>query len=165
MERETGLPPIVDENSRTLILGTLPGAISRQQQQYYSHGGNAFWRILAGVCGEAVGDDYDCRVEFLRRRGIAVWDVLSQAVIEGSSDASISEPVANDFEGLFANHPSLRTVAFNGSKASDLFARLVRIDGQHFRLGTLVSSSSARAVPLAEKVASWRSFLVDGAAG
>lgn len=163
MERGTGLAPIVDRNSRILILGSLPGAISRREQKYYSHGGNAFWKILAEVYGETINDDYEQRITFLRRKGLAIWDVLDAATVDGSSDATISEPVPNDFAQLFADHPGLRTVAFNGSKAAELFDDLVLGHGaveKELRTATLISSSSARAVPLADKVAAWRTFLL-----
>ena len=39
--------PIVDEHSRILILGSMPGIKSLEQQEYYAHPQNRFWRLLA----------------------------------------------------------------------------------------------------------------------
>jgi hypothetical protein len=77
--QKTGLCPVIFPSSRLLILGTLPGDESIRLQRYYADAKNQFWRILSLVYGERVGTDYDERLEFLRRSGIALWDVLHGA--------------------------------------------------------------------------------------
>ena len=39
-------PPIVSQNSKVLILGSMPGEVSLKVQQYYAHPRNAFWRVM-----------------------------------------------------------------------------------------------------------------------
>ena len=41
--------PIFDENSEILILGTLPSVKSREQNFYYGHPQNRFWKVLAAL--------------------------------------------------------------------------------------------------------------------
>ena len=44
--------PVVDENCRTLILGSFPSVKSRENGFYYGHPQNRFWRMLAAVYAE-----------------------------------------------------------------------------------------------------------------
>lgn len=120
-----GLPPVIAERSKILILGTLPGDDSLRLQQYYAHCHNQFWKILAEVYGDDIGEDYSKRLEFLHRRGLALWDVLRCAEREGSSDSRIKNEVANDFTDLCYTYVGLRAIVFNGSKARTLFQRHV----------------------------------------
>ncbi len=46
--------PIYNEASQVLILGTFPSVKSREQNFYYGHPRNRFWRVLAAVCKCAV---------------------------------------------------------------------------------------------------------------
>jgi hypothetical protein len=57
-----GLGPVVDGNSRILILGSLPGEESLRQQRYYSDPRNHFWSLLSGVFGEPVAAGYPERL-------------------------------------------------------------------------------------------------------
>ena len=42
--------PVFDSTSRILILGTLPSVKSREQNFYYGHPQNRFWKLLARIC-------------------------------------------------------------------------------------------------------------------
>ena len=41
--------PVYDDASRILILGSFPSVKSREQQFYYGHPQNRFWKVLAAV--------------------------------------------------------------------------------------------------------------------
>jgi len=162
----TGLPPVVDEESRVLILGTLPGAESLRRQQYYSDRRNQFWALLGRVFEEPIGPGYPDRLALLREHGIAVWDVLRSAVRTGSSDAAITHAEPNDFEGLFRAFPGLRRVGFNGTKAERLWRRHIApsrvIADADVAVRGLPSSSGTpgrNVFPFDEKLARWRAFL------
>ena len=43
--------PVYDNNSKILILGSLPSVKSREQGFYYGHPRNRFWKVLAAVTG------------------------------------------------------------------------------------------------------------------
>ena len=47
-------PPVYDENSRILILGSFPSVKSREQQFFYGHPRNRFWPLLAAIYQEIV---------------------------------------------------------------------------------------------------------------
>ncbi len=122
---KSGLPPVVWESSRILILGTMTGDESLRKQRYYANPSNKFWLILSKVYGGPIGTDYGERLEFLRRKGLALWDVLRSCERSGSSDGAIKSPVPNDFAALLEHYPRLQAVAFNGQKAETLFNKHV----------------------------------------
>ena len=106
MERVTHeFQPVFNRDSRVLILGTFPSVKSRQQQFYYGHPQNRFWRVTAAL---------------LKKE--AIWDVIDTCDIEGSSDSSIRNVKANDIGGLLAQ-TSIRAVFANGDKACQLYRK------------------------------------------
>jgi double-stranded uracil-DNA glycosylase len=166
MTTKQGLPPVVDQRSRILILGTLPGEESLRQQRYYCDPRNQFWSLLANLFGVSPGEGYPDRLEFLADHGIALWDVLQTAERAGSTDAAITNPQPNDFADLFSKFPALRRVAFNGTKAELLWRVYVgpRMDVPHESLITKVLPSSSQTpgrhvLPFEEKLVRWREFL------
>ena len=44
-----GLSPIARADAVILILGTMPGKASLRAEQYYAHGGNVFWKLVASI--------------------------------------------------------------------------------------------------------------------
>jgi len=148
-----GLPPIVWPHARVLILGSLPGDESLRLQQYYGNSRNHFWAILGRIHGEQIGAEYAQRIAFLRRRGIALWDVIASAERRGSLDSHIRSEVPNHFAELFGLAPGLRTIALNGSKAALSFERHVRP-----RFSSLLESMHVVALPSSSAVPS-RKFL------
>ena len=160
MARSEGFPPIARGDARILILGSLPGARSIAEQQYYAHPQNAFWKIMAELFG--IEGDYATRCKQLSEHGIALWDVLRSSVRPGSMDAAIRLDSArpNDFEAFFVAHPAIRTIAFNGSKARQMFARFVGSGPPGASLLLLPSTSPAYAsMPFSAKLSAWRSAL------
>ena len=45
------IDPVYNEQSQILILGSFPSVKSREQQFFYGHKQNRFWKVLAGVLG------------------------------------------------------------------------------------------------------------------
>ena len=126
MEKKIGLAPVIGDNARILILGSLPGDESLRRQEYYGNPKNMFWRVLGNILDEAAPDSYPDKVEFLKRHGIALWDVLKAAEREGSLDANILNEEFNDLEGLLLEHPSISVIALNGGKAEKSFIKYLR---------------------------------------
>lgn len=120
------LAPIADEESRILILGTMPSPKSREIGFYYGHPQNRFWRILATLFNEPVPHTNEERTDLLHRHGIALWDVLHSCRIEGASDASIREPMPNDIAGLLVRFPNIEVIYTTGGTAWKLYQKLCR---------------------------------------
>lgn len=76
MTIKRGLAPVVDANSRVLILGTLPGVASIRHEQYCADSRNRFWSLLASAFGAPAGTSYPERLRFLTTHRVALWDVL-----------------------------------------------------------------------------------------
>jgi len=118
------LEPLFDENSRVLILGTMPSPKSREAGFYYYHPQNRFWPVLSAVLGEPLPDTPEGRRALCLRHGIALWDVLASCTIEGASDAAIRDPVPNDIAWLL-RQADIRAIFCTGAKAHTLYQKLV----------------------------------------
>lgn len=120
-----GLPPRVAAGCRVLVLGSMPGAASLAQAQYYAHPRNRFWPLMSALCGFPAGLDYAGRLAALNQAGVGLWDVIGQCHRRGSLDADIvpGSEIANALPSLWRAHPDLRAIAFNGGKAAQAFAR------------------------------------------
>lgn len=150
-----GLAPVVDDASRVVVLGSLPGEQSLRRQEYYAHPQNQFWRIMSAVVGEPLPDGYEERCAMLLRHSIALWDVIHYAERQGSLDASIKNPEPNDFGAFFKRYPKIRRVILNGDKAAAMFKKQFgQIAVETFKVP---STSPARAnLSLEEKEILWR---------
>lgn len=148
-------PPVVDADTRLLILGSLPGDASLKAAQYYAHPRNGFWPLIGGVLDEPLAAlPYPDRLERLKARGVGLWDVIASARRSGSLDAAIKSPEAADLRGLIQDLPELRAVAFNGALAAKL-GRRVLADLDALALVDLPSSSPAHAIALSAKAENW----------
>lgn len=166
MTTKHALPPVVDEKSSIVILGTLPGDESLRLQQYYANPNNQFWRLLSEIYGAPVGTTYPERLQFLVARRLAVWDVLARAQRVGSADSAIRNAKPNDFSGFLTAFPRLGRVAFNGTSAARLWERHIAsstgVPERGLTASTLPSSSGApgrHVLRFDEKVARWREVL------
>ena len=158
-----GLEPIADDRSRILILGSLPSDASLAACEYYANPRNHFWRILSGIHDEPIGADYESKRAFLRRHGIALWDVLKAAERKGSLDSNIRSPVVNDLQGLIRDHPQIRAIGLNGTTAWGIFKRYWRrqavFSEGDIQVRCLTSSSPRNVKSFEEKVEAWQEFL------
>jgi double-stranded uracil-DNA glycosylase len=155
--------PIAGPDARVLVLGTVPGQRSLDEDQYYAHPRNAFWPIMQALFAGGAQLVYASRIEMLVQARVAVWDVLHSAERSGSLDAAIASDseVPNDIAGFLAAHPAVATVFFNGAKAEELFQRHVAATVDHLRLRfyRLPSTSPANAIPPAVKLEAWRAVV------
>ena len=125
--------PIFDENSEILILGTLPSVKSREQNFYYGHPQNRFWKVIA-------------------------WDVIAECDIAGSSDSSIKNVVPAELS-VILDHAPIRTIYANGAKAYDLYQKYTYpVTGRDIR--KLPSTSPANAAFQMERLlGAWQEIL------
>ena len=109
-------PPIFDEQCRLLILGSFPSVKSREVSFYYGNKQNRFW----GVLEEALGLDKFAapsdKAAFLLERHIALWDVVCECEIKGSSDSSLVCLKPNEVDRLIKGG-SIKTILCNGTTA------------------------------------------------
>ena len=118
------IPPLYDENSRILILGSFPSVKSREQAFFYGHPQNRFWRALPVLYGEEPLTEIPEKHAFCTRHGIALWDVIASCEIVGSSDSSIQNAVANDLTVILSAAP-IERIFTNGKTAGKLYDRYI----------------------------------------
>src|SRR6516165_7176642 len=149
MSRVQSFPPIVSQQSKLLILGSMPGEAS--------HPRNAFWHIMGELFDAGPSLPYQERVATLQSIGVALWDSLQACIRRGSLDASIKEEVANDFPALFAKYPNITHVFINGNKAERSFLRhTTTLSEDRHIFARLPSTSPAHAaMRLEAKVQAW----------
>lgn len=151
----SGFPPVVPPLSRLLILGSMPGEKSLEQQEYYAHPRNLFWPFMAALNEEAVPGDYEQKKQLLSRLNIALWDVCATCIRQGSLDTAILQEVPNNIEQFLKSHPSIHTLVFNGQKAASLYRKYGK-EERGLSYLTLPSTSPANAgISLEDKRKAW----------
>lgn len=155
-QRKRSFDPVVDQRTRLLILGSLPGEKSLALQQYYGHPQNRFWRLMSEVVGvELVPMEYEQRLDALLRSGIGLWDVVGQAYRAGSLDSAIRDHDSNDLVGLLGRFPSIAAIAFNGGTAKRLGLKTLGPLAGTYRVIELPSSSPAFTLSYDQKLIGW----------
>lgn len=151
-----GLPPIIDHESKILILGTMPGERSIALQQYYGNKGNNFWKILFTVFQTPFSQVYEDRLRLLAAQHIALWNVLASCERVGSADHAIRNEQPNDLDWLHENYPGISHVFFE-SKAAEKYFRKHCIQRPGITYDILPSTSGLNAgIPYAEKLSLWK---------
>ncbi len=145
------IEPVYNDKSKVLILGSFPSVKSREQQFFYGHPQNRFWRVLAEVFGCPVPQTVSEKKEMLLMHQIAVWDVIASCSIEGSSDASIRDVRPNDISRILKT-ADIQKIFANGAKAHDLYRKYIYPVTQR-EIVKLPSTSPANAAYSVERLA------------
>lgn len=103
-KRIVGLDPIVFEDSRILIVGSMPSAISLKEQMYYANKNNRFWKILKEIF------QTEDKIELLKASHIALWDICHSCIRKTSADSEIKDIEPNDIQGLLDRYKNIETV-------------------------------------------------------
>jgi hypoxanthine-DNA glycosylase len=119
-------PPVYDEASKVLILGSFPSVKSREMSFYYGHPQNRFWKVIAALYQEEEPkrEDIEGKKRLLYSHHIALWDVIASCTIIGSSDSSIKNVVPNDIASLL-QQTNISHIYANGAKAYELYKKYV----------------------------------------
>lgn len=152
--------PIIPDNPTVLILGTMPGIASLQQQQYYGHPRNHFWKIIAHLYNSnEIPSDYEDRKNILLQNNIALWDVLEFCEREGSLDIAIKNPIPNQILNLLAENKSITKIIFNGKESHKLFMKYFGIlENITYRI--VPSTSPANTMKFETKFENWSQALL-----
>ncbi len=161
-DRKRCFDPVVDAQTRLLVLGSLPGQQSLVKQEYYGNKQNRFWMLMSAVIGlDLVPLDYPSRLAALLAHGVGLWDVVAEAQRDGSLDSQIRAHTGNDLLALLAQLPHLETIAFNGGTAARLGVKALGDQAARYRIVALPSSSPAYTLAYADKLAAWRTLRPD----
>ena len=152
---KTGFPPLVQPDSKLLILGSMPGEKSLAEQQYYAHPRNLFWPFVAALCDSSLPEHYEEKKTMMIQNKIALWDVCDACIRSGSLDTAILDEIPNKLDTLLERHPGIRSIAFNGQKAAALFRKYFE-PRKGITYLTLPSTSPANAgISVDRKRAAW----------
>ena len=147
-------PPVFDERSEILILGSFPSVKSREEGFYYGNPHNRFWKMLSVLFGERAGSIEEKKALLLSHR-IALWDSIASCRIEGSSDSSITDIVPNRIPELIAKTRITRILA-NGSKAYEAYMRHIHAEGSIIPVRMPSTSPANAAWTLQKLIDAWR---------
>lgn len=155
---EHPIPPVFDEHSNILILGSFPSVQSRDTGFFYGHPQNRFWRVLAAVFEDEIPQTIGEKQSFLLRHHVALWDVIASCDIVGSSDSSIRNVRPNDLTSLLEKAP-IRHIYVNGQKAHSLYRRYLEpVTGRNSVCLPSTSPANAR-WGLEKLIAAWKIIL------
>ena len=151
-------PPVFDERSETLILGSFPSVASRAEAFYYAHPRNRFWPVLAALYGAPLPVTVAQKTALLLEHRLALWDVIASCEIAGSSDSSICRVVPSDLSVILCHAP-IRRVFVNGGTAARWYRRC-QLPRTGLEAVCLPSTSPANAAWSQERLlAAWRVLL------
>jgi len=125
MKKCKSFKPSIDEHSTVLILGSMPGVKSLEEQQYYAHPQNRFWKVMASICNEPKLYEfaYDLKLKTLLNSNIALWDTIKSCKRDGSLDSNIQNETPNDIRKLLQKYPDIKTICLNGNKSYSAFKK------------------------------------------
>ena len=122
MKKLHTIPPLYNKDSRVLILGSFPSVKSREQAFFYGHPQNRFWRVLADIFESEVPINIEDKKRIIFNNRLALWDVIAECEITGSSDSSIKKVVPNDISKILADS-DIKAIFVNGRTAEKYYIR------------------------------------------
>lgn len=142
------LKPIYNENSKILILGSMPSIISRENNFYYANKTNRFWLIINNIFNTNLNTNEE-KENFLLNNNIALFDMIECCDINSSSDSSIKNIKINNILPII-NNSKIKTIFCTGKLSYNLYQKHYK----HLNLECiyLPSSSSANASYSLEKL-------------
>ena len=139
--------PSIDENSKVLILGSMPGVKSLEEQQYYAHPQNRFWKVMGRILNvpQLHNFDYNLKLKTLLDNNIALWDTIKSCKRAGSLDSDIQNETPNNIRELLKNYPNIKTICLNGNKSYSAFKKYFPDLSEKYNCKKMPSTSPANA--------------------
>lgn len=151
--------PNINNDSKILVLGSMPGVKSLDEQQYYAHPQNRFWKLMGKICNEdnLQNLDYETKLQVLLANKIALWDVIQTCNRAGSLDSNIQNEKPNKIIQLLKRFPNIQTICLNGNKSYTAFKKHFPEVLKQYKCYKLPSTSPANARYCLEKLyEEWR---------
>lgn len=163
------LEPIIDKDTKILILGTIPGTDSLTNKRYYDNRDNIFWDIIFRIFDKNWSMDdlvhecninYNIKIKLLLENKIGLWDVIKSCNRKGNSDREIKNPVYNDFNKLFIKHPQIKKIIFSSKEAYKHYKKEIK-HPQHISFEILYSTSSLCPINTFYVFRQWKNALIE----
>ena len=123
MKQLHNIPPRYNKESRVLILGSFPSVKSREQAFFYGHPQNRFWRVVANIFESEVPITVEDKKRLILNNHLALWDVIAECEITGSSDSSIKNVIPNDIGKILADS-NIKTIFVNGRRQKSIISAI-----------------------------------------
>jgi hypoxanthine-DNA glycosylase len=151
-------PPVIHQDDEIIILGSFPSVKSREAVFYYMNKNNRFWKILDQIYQENFSSSsINGKIELLTKHHIALYDIIEECDIIGSSDAKIKNAVITSLPDLLKD-TKIKKIYANGTKAYNLIKKYYPT----YNVFLLPSSSSANAaMKLHELILEWEKLIKD----
>lgn len=147
--------PVFDAHSKVLILGSFPSVKSREQQFFYGHPQNRFWKVIAGLTESEIPRTIEDKKQMLLRNHIAIWDVIAECEIVGSSDSSIRKVVPTDLHSILQSS-QIEKIYANGGTAKKLFEKFQQKSCGRGIIGLPSTSPANAAFSLERLMEAWK---------
>ena len=115
--------PVLGIEPKILILGTMPSRKSLEMQEYYSHPRNVFWKIIFDLLKVTEKNAYSDKIELVKEKQIALWDVCYSCIRKGSLDSNIKDETPNQILDFLKRYQSIEICIFNGQKAREKYLK------------------------------------------
>ena len=142
MKVEHTFKPIYSKDSKILILGSIPSVVSREDNFYYAHPKNRFWKLISKILNVKEPITIEDKTKLILNNKLAIYDVIKSCEIQGSSDSSIKNVEINDINYII-NNSSIEKIIFNGNKAYELYNKYEK--NKFSNIEVLPSTSPANA--------------------
>lgn len=134
------IPPLINNASKILILGSFPSVKSMEKGFYYMHSQNRFYQVLDAIFDENMYQgSIELKKETLLQLRIALYDSIESCSLSGSSDASIKDVVPAAIKKLIKDS-SIKHIFLNGKKSYDIF---IKYHSELKDIATYLPSTSA----------------------
>ena len=120
MKVEHTFKPIYSKDSKILILGSIPSVVSREDNFYYAHPKNRFWKLISKILNVKEPITKEEKTKLILNNNLAIYDVIKSCDIEGSADSSIKNVKLNNLD-LLIQKSKIEKIIFNGNKAYELY--------------------------------------------
>lgn len=152
----------VDENTKILVIGTMPGKESLEKKQYYANERNTFWKLISIVFNDNHSFlSYSDKLNCLKKYHVGLWDNLHYCERKGSLDSNIKNEFPNDFETLLKKYPKIEYLLFNGNSSHNFFKKYHPNLLEEYKYFVLPSTSPANATMVFEdKLKIWKTSLL-----
>ena len=155
------IPPLFNEESETLILGSFPSVKSREAAFFYGHPQNRFWSVLAKIFVVEKPVTVEDKKELILSNKLALWDVIAECEIEGSADSTITDVTTNDLSIILQNS-NVKRIFVNGKTAEKYYNKYT-YPKTGIKAICLPSTSPANAAWSVEKlVEKWKIIKAEG---
>jgi double-stranded uracil-DNA glycosylase len=116
--------PLIFENSKILILGSFPSLKSIENNFYYSHPQNQFWRVLSKLYDMPI-ETKEQKIELIKSKNLALWDSGGSLIREdaNSSDTNLKNIIPNKIDKLLERYKKIELILFTGKKAEDIYKK------------------------------------------